>query len=305
MDTACTRYRNELSALIDGQLDVKTEADVQGHLNQCANCSDELETLKKLTKFLCAELKSDDMPMPDIWKGISEQMGTVCEVMREDLSAYLDGELTPAAQEGVNAHLKQCPDCLGSFTQLNAANRLVSKGLELPASFKVDLWPAVKAQLNEDCALIRSEISAYVDQEVATLRHRNITNHLIDCQDCRVQYTQLSSVSDIVRDAYKPEFPENFDLWPGIKEKMQVVPFVAKDSGATNQGNSVVAMKSRRSRWIAAGVAAAVVGLTGLVYTVTLPKVAQNETISSEAYLIESSLVEPSDIAEAATYEQQ
>jgi len=304
MDTACTRYRIELSALLDGQLDVKTQTDVQGHLNGCELCSAEMETLKKLTKFLASELKSEDMETPDIWKGVSEQMGTVCQVMQEDLSAYLDGELTPAAQEGVNAHLKQCSSCLKAFTQLNAANRLVTKALELPVTIKVDLWPAVKAQLNEDCALIRSEISAYVDQEVATLRHRSITNHLIDCQDCRVQFTYLSSVGDVVRDAYKPEFPESFDLWPGIKEKMQVVPFVQKDSGAA-AGSASAATKNKRSRWIAATVAAAVIGLSGVVYTMTLPRASQNDTISSEAYLIESSLVEPSDIAEAATYEQQ
>ena len=313
MDTACTRYRTELSALIDGQIDAKLQSEVEVHINDCEFCSAELETLKRLTKFLNQELKSEETKMPDLWQGISERMDSVCAVMQDDLSAYLDGELTPAAQEGVNAHLKACAECLQSFKQLNAANRLVSKALELPADVKVDLWPAVKAQLNEDCALIRSEISAYVDQEVATLRHRSITNHLIDCQNCRNEFAALSNVGDLVRDCYKPEIPEDLDLWPGIKQKMQVVPFVQKngatassEAGTTGGAAGKTAARSRRARWIVVGTAAAaVVGLSGLVFSVAMQKAAPNDTISSETYLIESSLVEPSDIAEAATYEQQ
>src|SRR5271170_4743333 len=115
MDTSCTHYRTELSAFLDGQLDVKDQSDVQGHLNSCENCSDELETLKKLTKFLNDQMHPDNVAMPEIWNGIQAQMPVICAVMEEDLSAYLDGELPPAAQEGVNKHLKECAACLESF----------------------------------------------------------------------------------------------------------------------------------------------------------------------------------------------
>jgi len=227
-------------------------------------------------------------------------MASICEVMEEDLSAYLDGELTPAAQEGVNKHLKECSTCLNSFKRLNSANRILGKGLELPLSIKVDLWPAVKAQLNEDCALIRSELSAYADQEVVNLRHRSITNHLIDCQDCRRDFNGVAAIGDLIRDAYRPEFAEDFDLWPGIRDKMQIVPFAPKASS----GALANAKSSRRPRWVTGVIAAVAVGFAGLVLSFALPKVDAGETISSESYLIESALVEPSDAAETAVYVQ-
>jgi anti-sigma factor RsiW len=294
MDTACTRYRDELSAFCDGQLDAKIHADVQGHLNSCEFCSVELETLRRLTKFLGEQLQPGAVELPELWQGIQARMPSVCDVMREDLSAYLDGELPPAAQEGVNKHLKDCPECLESFTQLNATNRLLSKGLELPLSIKVDLWPAVKAQLNQDCALILSELSAYADQEVVNLRHRNITNHLIDCQACRVEFNALTTIGDVVRDAYRPFISDDFNLWPGIREKMQIIPFAPKAAARA---------QSSRPRWLVGAVAASVIGGVGLLATFTIPK-AQGQTISSEAYLIESALMEPSDAAETAAYEQ-
>jgi predicted anti-sigma-YlaC factor YlaD len=294
----------ELSAMLDGQLEGKTQSEVQEHLAGCADCSQEMETLKKLTEFLSQGLEPSSMESPELWGGIQAAMPSVCEVMQEDLSAYLDGELTPAAQEGVNKHLKECPSCLDSFKHLNSANRLLSKGLELPANIKVDLWPKVKTQLNEDCALIRSELSAYVDQEVATLRHRGITNHLLDCQDCRYQFNDLTAVGELVRDTYKPAIPEDFDLWPGIKEKMQVVPFTPRDGQAAQAEGASAKVVPMRKRFILGAVAAAVVGLTGLVATITLQPQQQPTAMSSETYLIESALAEPSDQAETVAYEQ-
>jgi len=300
MDTTCEPFRTELSAFLDGQVDSTDQVGFQDHLDGCSGCREELEMLKKLTKFLNEELKSDEIEMPDLWPGVKAAMPTVCEVMQEELSAYLDGELTPAAQEGVNQHLKSCSVCLVSFKSLNAANLMLSKGLELPTTLSVDLWPAVRAQINEDCALIKSELSAYADQEVVNLRHRNITNHLIDCQECRLEFNGLSTVGDLIRESYKPEMSADFDLWPGIKAKMQVVPFAPKAAAAAVAPNKA---QNSRPRWLVATVAVAVIGLAGVAISVTIPKV-QGQTISSESYLIESALLEPSDTAEAAVYEQ-
>jgi predicted anti-sigma-YlaC factor YlaD len=292
--------------MIDGQLDGKAQTDIRDHLVDCSQCSEELESLKKLSKFLGEQMQPENLEVPELWATLKTHMPSVCEVMQEDLSAYLDGELTPSAQEGVNQHLKDCSSCLDSFSLINAANRFLSKGLELSPHMKVDLWPAVKAQLNEDCALIRNELSGYIDQEVATLRHRSITNHLLDCQNCQATFNDISSVGDIVRDSYKPEIPEDFDLWPGIKAKMQVVPFVAREQQSDlAESGSAAKVWPMRKRLVAGAVAAAVVGLSGVVLTLTFPQPKAPAAVSSEAYLIESALAEPSDQAEAVAYEQE
>jgi predicted anti-sigma-YlaC factor YlaD len=305
MDNFCDRCRIELSAYLDGELEKEFHQEVQAHLGNCEPCSDELTTLKSLTTLLTENILGPEASMPDIWAGIEGSLPSVCDVMREDLSAYLDSELTPPAQEGVNKHLKECNDCLSDFKALNAANQFLVKGLELPASIKVDLWPAVKARLNEDCALIKSELSSYVDQEVPTLRHRGITTHLMECQDCRLEFNQISSVGDIIRDVYKPELPENFDLWPEIRSKLQVVPFSPKTAEpAAAASNKPAKFSGRKNVYLTAAAAVTIAIAGSLTFFVISPQPAPAETVSSENYLIESALMEPTDNAEAVVYEQ-
>lgn len=299
MDGSCNSYKTDLSALIDGQLDNKSQSDLHTHLDNCGPCSQELENLKGLHRFLGNELAAEKLPIPDIWGLVQSSMPSLCSLMQEDLSAYLDGELPPAAQEGVNRHLKECQDCLANFKLLNDTNRLLNKAFELPANIKVDLWPAVKAQLNEDCALIHTELTAYADMEVVPLRHRSITTHIMNCLECRDQFNSLSAIGDIIRDSYKPQIPDNFDLWPEIRSKMAVVPFVAKTAPEAAKPKVV------RPRIIAGAAAAAIIGLLGILFTFATPRPAGSETMNSETYLIQSALQEPSDLAEAVVYEQQ
>jgi hypothetical protein len=48
-----------------------------------------------------------------------------------------------------------------------------------------------------------------------------------------------------------------------------------------------------------------VIGLSGVVMTLTMTPQQSPTAMSSEAYLIESALAEPSDQAEAVAYEQE
>jgi len=225
---------------------------------------------------------------------------STCDLIRDDLSAFLDSELPPAAQEGVDKHLKECLPCMAAFKEMNNVSKLVAKSLELPANIKVDLWPAIKAQLNDDCSLIQSELSAYADQEVEILRHRTITKHLIDCPDCNDSFAAISQIGDIVRDSYKPNLPENLNIWPEVKRQLQVVPIGVK---AEQQKEPEVGQSKqlRPMRMYIASAAAAVVlmviAASGLVLNTS--KLRSVDNISSEAYVIESSMTQPAEIAEA------
>lgn len=303
MDNSCQRLRTELSAYIDGQLDEKVQTEMQTHLSSCTPCNEELGSLKTLNKLLGEGMQQhNDLAMPDLWAQIEEQMPPICELMKDEFSAFLDGELPVAAQEGVNNHLKECESCLAEFKLLNSANQLLAKSLELPETVNVDLWPAVKARLNADCALIHSELSDYADQEVTTLRHRDITNHLVECGDCRQQFSQLSSLGEIIRESYQPNLPADFDLWPAVRNRLQVVPFTSKSSG---QAERPAKPRMARRQILVAAVAAVMLGVVGSAGIFMMsPKPAQANTMSAEAYLIESALMEPADVAEAAVYEQ-
>jgi predicted anti-sigma-YlaC factor YlaD len=213
MAESCLKVKNELSALMDAQVSGGLKSEIEEHLVGCQQCAAEYQSLTELKGYIDKAFDEEHFETPDIWAALSARLPSVCDVIQEDLSAYLDGELTAPAQEGVNIHLKECETCLESFKALNATNRLLVKGFELPAAQVVDLWSGVNARLNADCALIDNELSAYLDQEVVTLRHRSITKHLTDCQNCRDEFSHLSKVGDLIRDSYKPDIPEDFNLW--------------------------------------------------------------------------------------------
>jgi len=303
MEDLCQKYRSELSALIDGQLDAKVQTEMQLHITDCHGCTQELDTLKSLEEFLSQNMAVEGLDVPEIWDLMQAELPSICDVIRDDLSAFIDNELPPPAHEGVDKHLKECLPCLSAFKELNNTNKLIAKSLELAPSIKVDLWPAVKARLNEDCALIQNELSAYADQEVEILRHRTITRHLVDCSDCKIRFQSISSGGEVLRNSYKPAMADDFDLWSDVKRQLQVVPITLKAGQQT--GQTVTNTKSKNPRVYLASAAAVVVLMVasgGIFVGLTKHKVVP---LSSEAYLIESAMSQPTEIAEAVVYDPQ
>jgi len=301
MAESCLKVKSELSALLDSEVSGGLKSQLEDHLLGCQECATEFESLTALRGYIGKALDEDCFATPDIWAQLSERLPSVCDVIQEDLSAYLDGELSAPAQEGVNLHLKECQTCLESFKALNATNLLLAKGFELPVGKDVDLWSGVNARLNADCALIDNELSAYLDQEVVTLRHRAITKHLTDCQNCRDEFGHLSMVGDLIRESYKPEIPSDFNLWPGIKSKLNVVQFTPKSQPQVAAKTGI-----HKRYYVGAAVAASFAMVFGLgaVWLNSPEQASTIRPVSAEAYLINSSLLEPADKAEAVVYEE-
>jgi hypothetical protein len=108
-------------------------------------------------------------------------------------------------------------------------------------------------------------------------------------------------VGDMIRESYKPDIPADFNLWPGIKSKLAVVQFAPKSQPQVAAKTGI-----HRRYYIGAAVAASFAMVFGLG-AVWLNSPEQSSTIrpvSAEAYLINSSLLEPADKAEAVVYEE-
>jgi negative regulator of sigma E activity len=68
-----------------------------------------------------------------------------CTKIQEQLSAYLDGELTPDQAAAVETHLRVCVHCQEVFDELRL---LISASQNLAsASLKTDLWPAIQERV--------------------------------------------------------------------------------------------------------------------------------------------------------------
>jgi anti-sigma factor RsiW len=292
----CAEFKDDLSAYIDGQLDPDRQSQVDEHIGSCNKCSDEHQRLREVVRIFALSNLAASARCPDIWSQVQLRLPSVCEVVQEDFSAYLDGELIVPAKEGVSEHLQTCSDCHTRFQDLSRVNSLLSRGLTLSETVEIDIWSAVKSRLDEDCQLIRDELSCFYDREVTPQRHRAITAHLLECSDCRDQLALITQTGDLLRNSYQPDIDESFDLWPEIKAKMNTVQFGPREKRRKESVN----------RRILYAVAAVFVG--GAVAGATLflgPGPGTLKPVTAEAYLIESALGEPADMAEAMVYENQ
>jgi anti-sigma factor RsiW len=138
------------------------------------------------------------------------------------------------------------------------------------------------------------------------LRHREVTAHLTECAECKDEFLALSQTGDALRSSYQPDIPEDFDLWPAIQAKLNVVQFErptgkeAATAGAKS-GAADVARKVVPMRRLAAVAAAVVAGIaaTMIYFGVNHSENPSVEPITAEAYLIDQSLGEPTSVADA------
>ncbi len=76
-----------------------------------------------------------------------------CEQAREQLGAYLDGELSADAQQGVAAHLVSCEACREELKELRLlVSELASAG---PVTVPGALWPATEQRLGDELGPLR------------------------------------------------------------------------------------------------------------------------------------------------------
>ncbi len=292
----CTDFEEDLSAYIDGELDAGRQAELLEHFEKCAGCTAQHTQLRQTVSLLSQGKLAAVAKCPDIWSVVSASLPPICEVVEDDFSAYLDGELIVPAKEGVSEHLQACNPCHTKFQDLSKVNGLLSRGLELSPSVEVDIWSSLKNRLDEDCQLIKDELSTFYDREVTPQRHRTITSHLLECNDCRDQLTRVTQTGELLREKYQPDFPEDFDLWPDIKAKMQVVQFAPKEKRKAPALN-------RRMLAVAAAVMVGAVAAGTIFLNFNFGT--NVRPVTAESYIIESALGEPADMAEAMVYENQ
>ena len=105
--------------------------------------------------------------------------------IQDELSAYLDNELTPSRHEQIEAHLRSCEECsdmLSVFQQ----NRQMMADLAHPVPST--LKDAVMAKIHTQ---FQDELSAYLDNELAPATCQRIEAHLHTCSECSSMLSAL------------------------------------------------------------------------------------------------------------------
>lgn len=285
---------DQVSAYIDGELPSEERVKVAELIATSNQYKQTYDSMKELSLSLTDTHSKLVLTAPDLWTELQAKLPTAKELVEEDLSAYLDGELLPPASDGIKEFLAANPDSYKKFQELSHLNQILAKALELPDSQEVDLWSTLKPRLEAELSVSLEDLSSYLDREVTQSLHLSITAKLLENQELRTNLARLSCSGEALRAHYKPNLSEDFDLWENIKTKLQVVPISSKMKKRRS-------LTSRRLYVAAAAVAGGV--LATISFFVNFHPAKALRPVTAEAYLIESTLGEPTDIAEAIVYE--
>ncbi len=98
--------------------------------------------------------------------------------IQEELSAYLDNELTPSRHKQIEAHLRSCDECSDMLSAFQKNRRMIANiAHPVPPTLKDEVMAKIHTQFQD-------ELSAYLDNELAPAMRDRIEAHLHSCDEC-------------------------------------------------------------------------------------------------------------------------
>ena len=123
---SCIESKSKLSAYFDEELSLDEKTIVENHLMQCCECEKELNLIKKTSSCLKNFYKNIAPECPDLNmpEKVMEDLNT-CNETSEDLSAFIDGELSKADIIKISEHLLKCKYCRNDYEFLKETGNVV------------------------------------------------------------------------------------------------------------------------------------------------------------------------------------
>jgi anti-sigma factor RsiW len=98
--------------------------------------------------------------------------------IQEELSAYLDNELSPSRHKQIEAHLRSCDECSDMLATFQTNRQIVTNiARPVPSTLKDGVMAKIHTQFQD-------ELSAYFDNELAPAMRDRIEAHLHACGEC-------------------------------------------------------------------------------------------------------------------------
>ena len=146
------KIQEELSAYLDNELSPSRHKQIAAHLRSCTECSDILAAFEENRQRVVNIAR----PVPSTLK--AGVMAKIHTQFQDELSAYLDDELTHDMRDRMEAHLHSCSECsdmLSVFRQ----NRERIKAVQHPAPSSIQ--STVMAKIRQQAAQARKEESTH------------------------------------------------------------------------------------------------------------------------------------------------
>ena len=144
------RIQSELSAYLDNELTPSRHRQIERHLRSCDTCRDMLSVFQANRQ----RIANIERPVPSTLKdGV---MAKIHAQFQDELSAYLDDELAPAARQRIETHLHACDECTDMIGTLRENRGRVKRFAHAaPPSFE----GAVMAKIRQQAAEAHSKVS--------------------------------------------------------------------------------------------------------------------------------------------------
>ena len=118
--------------------------------------------------------------------------------IQEELSAYLDNELTPNRHKQIEAHLRSCDECSDMLSAFQENRQMIANiAHPVPPTLKDGVMAKIHTQFQD-------ELSAYLDNELAPAMRDRIEAHLHSCSECSDMLTAFRQNRERVKTLEHP-----------------------------------------------------------------------------------------------------
>ena len=98
--------------------------------------------------------------------------------IQNELSAYLDNELSPSRREQVEIHLRSCSECSEMLSAFQKNRQMITNSAHpVPSTLKDTVMAKIHTEFQD-------ELSAYLDNELAPAMRERVEAHLHSCDEC-------------------------------------------------------------------------------------------------------------------------
>lgn len=246
----------KISAYFDNVLAPYEQKELEIHLQLCSSCNNIYENLKSLEST--SKSLDNYIPSPDFAERLIAVLDDriVPHPSFASLSAYYDKTLSPFEAKAVQEHLSDCSECNNTLDKINFGSGTVTKPalytpspdfldnlmkkideLPLPDFYEEEVAePAAQEKINlaESECISSEDLSAYIDNEKASVTTESIKNHLEECSRCQSKIQSFVLSRKITGNLVEPSVPFNFSrkVIEKInidKQSTKVVPFFRRN----------------------------------------------------------------------------
>ena len=117
---SCSKIKSILPDYFDGELSHEEKEMIKIHIEQCPECKKEFDDLCGLSE--CIKNYSEKDINESGIAGIVSARLDKCDRVKEDLSAFIDGELSKERTKQVSEHILVCEYCRKDYEDLKETN---------------------------------------------------------------------------------------------------------------------------------------------------------------------------------------